>query len=519
MNYIKLIGLTFGLAVTFMVEAQVLSYPFIGKSFSNVTATGTARMQGLGGHHNAIGADITSISGNSAGLGFYNRSEINLTGNFGITRIGSNYISSETSRTDNQGGLSGFGIVLAGDNWQNSDWKGNFGFSYAKQLEFNQSFSVIGLNNVSSLLDKYIQTVNKNGETGASLDNQFDSNSSTGLTPESLAYQSFLINPDNKTGGAPFSRFEPNLPTQQVGYASSEGFQSQWDISYGLSYRQKFYIGAGVHFTKIQSTLINSWDETFVGAKYVSGFAYEEKLMTNGTGYSVSLGMIYKVNNHLRAGFNFQSPTFYNQVNEQLTGGMSPRAIFIPSYDVNGKPISIFNVGNVYLATNEFTYQLTTPMKIGGGLAYFFDKKGFVTMDIEMVDYSSISVKSAELGFSANQNFMNKYNSIAQKYFQSDLNIKIGGELRLDSKFSLRAGIAQFGGGYQKNYDPIDRTIRQFSGGLGYKSEGFYLDLAVLHRTQNDAFTPYTLDNASKYASSNLSITSTSIILTGGFYF
>lgn len=511
--------MTLGLGMSFVGQSQVVSYPFVGKTFSSSYATGSARMQGLGGNYNALGADITSISGNAAGLGLYKRSEINFTGNFGISSVGSTYIGNETSRTENQVGVTGFGIVLSGEDWQNSDWKGNLGFGYSKQAFFNQSFSMVGLNNVSSLLDKYIQTATKNGETGASLDDQFDSYSNSALTPEAVAYQAYLINPDSKTGGAPFSRFEPNLPTQQYGYASTEGFQSAWDLSYGLSYRQKFFIGAGIHFSKIQSTLRNTWDETFVGAKYVRGFSYDEKLQTNGSGYSVSLGIMYKVNNHLRAGLNFQTPTYYKQVNEQLTGLMTPRVISIPGYDSNGKPINITSVGSVKLATNEFTYQLTTPMKIGGGLAYFFDKKGFITMDFEMVDYSSISVSSGELSFSENQKFMNKYNAISQKYFQSDVNIKIGGELRLDSKFSLRAGFAQFGGGYQKFYDNIDRTVTQFSGGLGYKSEGFYLDLAVVHRTQKDAYTPYTLDNSSNYASSSLDLKNISISLSGGVFF
>ena len=140
-------------------------------------------------------------------------------------------------------------------------------------------------------------------------------------------------------------------------------------------------------------------------------------------------------------------------------------------------------------------------------------------MDVEMVDYSNISVSSDELGISANQKFMAKYNSISQKYFQSDLNIKLGAEIRLDQNFSIRGGIAQFGSGYSKNYDSIDRNILQFSGGLGYKSEGYYFDLSIVHRTQKDAYTPYVLDNSANYASAALSMKTTTVSLTTGVYF
>lgn len=519
MNNLYKLLLGFALGFPMLSNGQVVSYPFIGKSFSSSQFVGSSRLQGLGGNFNVIGADVNSIAGNAAGLGFYNRSEINLSGSFGMTGISSNYIGTDNSMSESQLGLTGFGIVLAGEDWRNADWKGNLGISYARQLMFKQSFTLSGVNNASSLLDKFIQSANKNGETGASLDDQYDYNSNTALSPEAVAYQSYLINPNAKTGGAPFTRFEPTLPTKQFGFASAEGFLSNWNFSYGLSYRQKFYIGAGLHFSKIQSTLRNTWDESFIGARFVDGFSYGEKLETNGNGYSISLGMIYKVNSNLRAAFNFHSPTYFRLVNEQLTGGMNTRAIAIPSFDSSGNPVDITKVGPVSLATNEFSYQLTTPMRIGGGLAYFFGKKGFLTMDLEMVDYASIAVSSDELGFNDNQQFKAKYNGNSQKYFQTDINIKIGAEFRLDKNFSIRGGVAQFGSGYQKNYDPIDRTMQQFSGGFGYKSDDFYIDAALIHRVHKDAYTPYVLDNAANYASSTLSIKNTSISVTAGIFF
>ena len=510
---ISVAGLLIGLAA----QGQVLSYPFIGKTFGTSYASGSSRMLGMGGHYNALGADITSISGNPAGLGFYNRSEINLTGSVSFTNVSSNYINNQTSKTDNQVSISGFGIVLSGE--ETGDWKGNLGVAYSKQILLNRSFSVSGLNNASSLLDSYIEKANRNGETGTSLDNQYDSQSNTALTPEAVAYQSYLINPDSKTGKAPFYRLEPNLPTQQNGLASTEGYQSQWDISYGLNYKQKLYLGFGIHLTKVQATFTNSWDESFIGAKYVSGFSYNEKLLSSGNGYGLTLGLMYKLNSKLRAGFSFTSPTYYTQINEQLSGGMNTRAIGIPAFDSNGSPITITRVGAVYLATNEFTYQLTTPMKIGGGLSYFIGKKGFLSFDLEMVDYSQVAVSSTELSYSANANFKEKYNSQSKRYFQSDLNIKIGGEFRVSPSISLRAGIAQFGGGYQKTFDAIDRTALQFSGGLGYKSNGFFIDLGFVHRSQKEAFTPYTLTNVANYASSELTIKNTMVSITGGLYF
>lgn len=517
MNLIRIYFICASLCIGLAAQGQILSYPFIGKTFGTSYANGTARMRGLGGHFNSIGADISSISGNPAGLGMYNRSEINLTGSFASQSIQSNYIGNQTSSNDYQASLTGFGVVLEGEATNN--WKGNFGFAHSKQVLFNQSLNLFGINNVSSLLDNYIETANKNGETGASLDDQYDSRSNTALSPEAVAYQSYLINPDPATGAAPFYRLSPSLPTQQSGVATMDGYQSQWDLSYGLNYLQKLYLGIGVHLTKVQATFTNNWDETFVGSPYVNGFSYNERLLSNGNGYSLSLGMMYKLNTNVRLGLSFQSPTYFTQINEQLNGTMQTRAIAIPAFDSNGNPIEITRIDPVYLATNEFSYQLTTPMRIGGGLSYFFGKKGFLSFDLEMVDYSQIKISSLELTPSANANFKSKYNGLVSRYFQPDVNIKIGAEFRVSSNISVRGGVAQFGSGYQKTFDPIDRTALQFSTGVGYKSNDFYIDLSFVHRTQKDAYTPYVLDNASKYASSNLTIRNSTLSLTAGLYF
>jgi hypothetical protein len=80
------------LTVTQM-HAQIYSYPNLARQFSSSYATGSARMQGLGGSFGVLGADLSSIAGNPAGLGFYTRSEVGM--NFGIldAQTTSNYPS------------------------------------------------------------------------------------------------------------------------------------------------------------------------------------------------------------------------------------------------------------------------------------------------------------------------------------------------------------------------------------------------------------------------------------------
>ena len=59
----------------------------------------------------------------------------------------------------------------------------------------------------------------------------------------------------------------------------------------------------------------------------------------------------------------------------------------------------------------------------------------------------------------------------------------------------------------------------QFSGGIGYRSNQFYVDLTGYQRTGKDAFTPYTLKNTADYSSATLTLTQSQFLVSAGVYF
>ena len=509
-----------GLGSLSAVNAQIYSYSNLAKSFSTAYSTSSPRMQAMGGVHSTLGADISSISGNPAGLGFYNRSEVAVGIGYVSSTTESNYLSESSSKSNSFVQLPIFGLVLGSPaELSASQWHGSFGIGFTRQVIFAQPISISGVNNRSSLLDKFIEKANDKGATGQSLDDEFNSYSKTADSPEAVAYQAYLINPNAKTGGAPFQRYEANLPTSQLGTADNEGALSQWDISYGASYLNKFYLGLGLHFSKINATSTTFWQEEFIGANNVSGLTYQEKLVNTGSGLSATLGMIYKLNSNLRVSFALNTPMFFDQMNERYDATLIPKVYGIPSFDSKGNPITITRVGAVKLTPNEFTYQLTTPFKLSGGAAYFFGKRGLLSLDLEYVNYTGMQVSSVELSAADNINFENKYNGQTKKNFQSALNLKLGTEIRLSANFNLRGGVATWGNSYAPTYDSIDRTVFQISGGLGYRANQFYIDLTAYQRTSKEAFTPYTMKNTADYSSASLNLTSLQFMIGTGIYF
>ncbi|MFM1933817.1 MAG: hypothetical protein RL360_697 [Bacteroidota bacterium] len=515
----KAIILLFSVFALQQAVAQIYTYPSLGKQFSTSYSTGTARMQALGGASSALGADLSALTGNPAGLGFYTRSEVNMSLAYTGVQTKSSYLSTADETSESQIQLPTLGMVISSNNLGGGEWHGSFGFGYSRQAIFIQPIQISGTNNRSSLLDNFIEKANDKGATGATLDDEYDSYSGTASSAEALAYQTYLINPNSVTGGAPFERFQPLLPTNQYGTASNSGALTSWDFAYGATYRDQFYLGAALHFSKISSSSSTTWEDEFVGAKNVAGFQYAETLLTNGSGIALSLGGIYKVNPSLRLSLAFRSPTYYDQMNETYDARLFPNVIGIPAIGSTGNPITITKVNPMRLTTNEFTYQFLSPMKLSGGFAFFFSKKGFLTADLEYVGYGGMKVYSAELGGGANQAFQTKYNGQIARNFEGALNIKVGSEIRISPSLSVRGGAALFGGGYAASYDTIDRNALQFSGGIGYRKSNFYLDLTAIQRTQKDAYTPYTLKNAADFSSATLDITTTQFMLGGGIYF
>ena len=502
------------LSASYVGRAQIYTYPLLAKQFSTSYATGSARMQGMGGSQSVLGADLSSIAGNAAGLGFYSRSEIGLNLAYLSANTQANYLDESSTSDNSMIHMPNFGIVISGEYLSSSSWRGAFGIGYSRQIVLTQPLEINGTNNRSSFLDNLIQRAGDKGATGASLDDEYDSYYNTADSREAAAYQAYLINPNAQSGGAPFERYLPNLPTVQSGYAENSGSVSQWDISYGAAYQDRLYIGMGMHFSKLTATMTQRWEESFPNNNFVAGWGLEEQLNTDGSGISISLGAIYKLKPNLRVALNVQTPTYYDQLIEQYAGNLTPQISSIP---VTGGYIT--RVKPVKLTPNEFSYQLATPFRISGGMAYFFGKRGLLSADVELVNFSGMYISSAELSPFANQQFKDKYNTQISRNFQSALNLKLGAEVRISAAWTLRGGLASYGNGFKTTYDPIDRSQLQISAGMGYRSSTYYLDLAYVQRTGKDAYTPYSLKNAADYASAALNISQTQISVGGGLFF
>ncbi len=111
----KVLFFFFSVCTLNVAMGQIYTYPNLAKQFSTSYATGTARMQALGGASSSLGADLSAISGNPAGLGFYTRSEVNMSLAYTAVQTKSVYLSSTGEASDNQFQMPTLGMVISGN--------------------------------------------------------------------------------------------------------------------------------------------------------------------------------------------------------------------------------------------------------------------------------------------------------------------------------------------------------------------------------------------------------------------
>ena len=462
--------------------------------FSKTVTNGSARIQALGGSNVALGADITSISGNPAGLGMYNRSDVSITPGFNYSINNTSLNGSDVNNQNIYGTLDNIGIVINNTKDGIGGWLGgSFGFSVNKINDFNNEFKYGASNNQNSMVDYFIESVD-----GMSVNNFPTLSNATDIS--TLAYYTYLIGPWNVVDAAypddeyfsditTFAR--PNLRQEET--VTTSGNQFQWSLSYGGNLADVLYVGFGIgvvslDYTAQKSYVENSFDYSPDDPTYdpITQIKLEEELKIKGTGFNSTFGLILRPVGFFRLGASITTPTVYNLDDTYNASLAADWNNFFYGDIVGGDTVLNYMQGSTAEVISK--YSLNTPLKASVGTAIFLGKLGFITADIEYIDYSKAFLKAE--GFS-----MNPDNDFIKANFTDALNLKIGVEMRLDA-LRFRAGYAldNVPTTADLNYQSSNQRI---SGGAGLYLDAFYADFTIVNSQVKSNYSPYSLaDNS-----------------------
>jgi len=472
---------------------------------------GTARYRALSGAFGALGGDLTAIGQNPAGsviftnhfasFSFANSNNSNTSNYFGTTADSKN-----TDLDLNQGG----GVLVFKGIDDSTLSKFSVGFNYDATRSYNDNVLLAGSSN-RSISQYFLNNANgfalsnfetQAGETVSSLYQFLGENVGFDAQQGFLGFQSFVIDPvtpgdpDNTqytsaTGTGSFNQGYEVISSGTQGKAAFNLAGQLYDRwSFGLNLNSHFI--DYTRFTGLRETNTNSNATT-------TDVEFNNRLETNGTGFSFQLGGIGKITESLRIGATYESPTWYT-IDETLV-----QEIYTTRRGTNNQDVFTDVVPNVINVYNP--YDLKTPGSLTGSIAYVFGTAGLLSVDYTTRNYSNLKFSpESEPVFSDN-------NAQISSQLDRAATLRIGGEYRV-SNFTLR-------GGYRIVESPYtDQSIMDdlngYSLGLGYSWGSTTVDVSYDYSDRNYSQQLYStgLDTRGTVNNEN-----TNIAVTLGFNF
>ncbi|HVI48569.1 MAG TPA: hypothetical protein VM802_27115 [Chitinophaga sp.] len=513
-------------------------YPLLGGLFLSATALaqssndallyspnqpfGTARTQALGGAGVGLGGDYSSTHINPAGIGIFKTGEFLISAGLGLTNNTSDYLGNK--QLDNKGNKTNFqvpsiGVIYAFNKYGGS-WKNvTLSIGYTRLANYNNKFAIAGYNDKSSLTDQWVDNL-----VGAS-DQQSKSNYPLDA---SLAYNSHMIVPwknptTNQTEllsyASPTRQDGGPIALQQRGIMETSGGLNELTVAVAGNYDDKLYIGASVNVPNVVYKENFTWSEDDAGTNHNNNFGYfdyNRAMKRTGLGISGKFGILYKVTDRFRLGATVYTPTAYF-LHDSYTADLKNDLEGLGAYQIYSTDVT-----NGYDVSFDYTY--VAPFRAAGGASYFFgditDPKkvqGFITADYEYVNQGSGKFKISD-----DRGFQKTLNDNISAIYTSTSTVRVGAEVKFATFYAIRGGFASYGNPYSNDSynNGLDGSRKVYSGGLGFRNKGVYLDLTYSYTQGNDRFTPYTVYEPSLTPkAAKLDYTRSNIVMTLGFKF
>ncbi|MFS4456101.1 OmpP1/FadL family transporter [Maribacter sp. 2304DJ31-5] len=437
---------------------------------------GTARFQAMGGAFGALGGDFSALNINPAGSAVFNNSLMTISGTYYSRDNDASYFGTRVNTTLNDTDLNQIGgafVFRSTDN--DADWKKfTLAFNYDIVKNFENEFSASG--NSDQGIDNYFLSFAQGVPFGSILlqDGEFlenayldiGANQGFGDQQTFLGYYGGLIDPvsldDDNTDYVSNASY---TTVNQRFRRRTSGYNRKYTLNAASQYKNRLYLGASLNFHTILYDRLDLFNENgYDSNSEIQNTTFDNLLHTEGNAFSFSLGAIAKLNEYVRLGGSYQSPTWY-----RLTDDFSQRINSELADDSIG--FINFNIVNLFEA-----YTIKIPSKLNGSLAVVFGKNGLLSFDYGYQDFSQAELRPTnDVGFqSVNTQISNELGAVST--------FRLGGEYRI-KQFSLRGGY-RFEQSPYANGNTID-DLTGYSTGIGYNFGSGRLDLAI-SRTEQD---------------------------------
>lgn len=447
---------------------------------------GTARYVGMGGAMEALGADISTMTSNPAGTGFFSRTQVSVTGGL----VWQNGVESHSVSGGHKTNASFDQIGIVAPLKINGKPCLNVGFNYHKSRNFDQILTASGALSMASQNKLSAIKYDKVGEWGW---NAIDAN-----------YKKILEKTDDQG-----KKYMDYYNGQAFDFGQYQhGYIGVYDFNISGAVSNNFYLGvtAGLHDVNYRSS-----SSYFEQLEQNTNGASAERLKIDGTGVDVKVGAIFLPidGSPFRVGLYINSPVFYDL---KLRGDAGSGFVqYSGNLSDNNSSAYIRNYCN-------YEYKIYTPWKFGVSLGHTVGSYLALGATYEYSDYGSIDNRVIDGTYydpwygdaydtSSSDDVMNAHTERTLKGVHT---LKLGAEFKPLPTLALRAGynwvsavfdengfrdgsLESPGSGYATSTDYTNwKATNRFTLGLGFQaSKKINLDLAYQYSHTNGDFYPF----------------------------
>lgn len=459
---------------------------------------GTARYVGMGGAMEALGADISVINSNPAGIGLFRRSSGSVS--FGL-------VSQDGASSFKYGNKTNASFDQAGFVYSLRDGRRtfiNFGFNYHKSKNFDYILNAAsGLNGASQHKLSYMKALaNENNldKTSSGWRGKFAYTSQL----DNLYYNTLMMTSSdgffyNDASGYEFGRAET-------------GYIGEYDFNTSVNVNDRVYLGITIGIHDVHYTGHSLYNEALVNLnnQTAGDITVNDERRITGTGYNASFGIILRPvdASPFRIGLSVSTPTWYDLKTSNYT-------YLINNTKADGGGKLQGDYPN-YTTGESYEFKLFTPWKFGVSLGHTVGNYLALGASYEYADYSRLDTRVND-GYDVNywgdvyehSSSDEPMNRHTRETLKAVSTLKIGAEAKVMPNLAVRAGynyvspmfkkegykdgnIDSYGSNYSSATDYTNwEATNRYTVGVGYTLGKMSFDLAYQYAQTNGKFHPF----------------------------
>ena len=515
-----------------MICSALLAFPAMAQdTYENARLlgndlNGTARYVGMGGAMEALGADLSTIRTNPAGIGLFRKSGVN----FSLGVVSQANANAKLDHSATKLSFDQIGFYRTMRTGQTSYV--NFAFNFSKGTNFNYFLAAADqLNNASLGKQAYLK-----GMRGSLSNGGYSIGTGSGSNVDT--YYGYIDNSSNNIarnyGQLDYLYWNTRLVDKNTpslfGYDAANGYDfnrsqrgyiGNYDFNISGNVNDRVYLGLTLGLRTVNYKGYSEYVENLVNASNtaIGTATITDERKVKGTGFDLSAGVIFRPveESPFRIGLSINSPSWYDLKTENYT-----------TIQNDGQNQGKWEHGK---SSEVYNYKLFTPWTFGASLGHTVGNFLALGASVSYADYSTVDNRYIDgeyvdyYGYTTETSASDKVmNNHAKRTFNGVATVKVGMECKVLPQIALRAGYNYVTPAYKKDafkdgainsegsYYSSAADYTNWKGtnrmtlGVGYIGKNFSADLAYQYSATDGEFYPFTNGLAAHDASTNTTL-------------